>query len=134
MRSRILITEDDRSLLGAYRALLGQDQDLAVDFAETPQQAHKLIEANQYDAALFDIQLSDVIETGFDLLSEINRLRPGTPVLMMSSLDDEQTVARCKELGAAGFAPKDLTFLPNFTRRIHGLLDRPDLPKWRNIL
>lgn len=122
MKRRILITDDDRFLLTAYRALLGSEASLAIDFAQTPEQAHAFMESHDYDACCFDIELNDDDVSGFDLLREIKREHPATPVLMMSSLDDERTVSRCLALGADEFASKNANFLPSLARRVHGLL------------
>jgi DNA-binding NarL/FixJ family response regulator len=121
MKHRILITDDDRSLLCAYRALLGRSADFTVDLAQSPEQAHELMDQFDYDAACFDIELS-AEETGLDLLSDLKRAHPKTPVLMMSSRDDEGTVGRCLALGAQGFASKNRNFLPSLAHRVHGLV------------
>lgn len=122
MKPRILITDDDSFLQSAYRALLGHDQAFSVDFANGPAQAHELMDAHDYDAALFDIELS-ADESGFDLLADIKREHPETSVLMMSSLDDDATIHRCLALGASAFASKNRNFLPTLPARVYGLLD-----------
>src|SRR5947208_271804 len=78
MKRRILITDDDRCLLTAYRALLGRDADLAVDFAQSAEQAHAFMDAHAYDAACFDIELCDESEDGMDLLAQLKREHPET--------------------------------------------------------
>ena len=123
MQHRILITDDDRFLLKAYRALLSRDDSLAIDFASGPAQAHELMNAHYYDAALIDIELC-ADETGLDLLETLKRDHPATRVLMMSSRDDALTISRCLELGAADFASKNCNFLPSLSARVHGLVDK----------
>jgi DNA-binding NarL/FixJ family response regulator len=121
MKHRILITDDDRFLMTAYRALLGRDDELAVDFASGPAQAHALMSTNDYELACFDIELS-ADEDGIDLLRDLRRNHPETSVLMMSTLDDEVTMKRCFAAGATAFASKNRDFLPGLTAKVHGML------------
>ena len=119
---RILITDDDLCLMQAYRAALGRDATLQLDTATTPSEAHALIRAHRYDAAVFDIELSDPAEDGIDLVRDFHAACPNVPVLMVSSRDDEKTISQCFAAGAMKFASKNRDFLKGFAATVRGLL------------
>ena len=56
------------------------------------------------DAVLLDLHLPDV--DGLDGLIRLRRALPGTPVVVISSLDDNRMIQRVLGAGAAGFIPK----------------------------
>lgn len=122
MNHRILITDDDVALRSAYQVLLSREDELIVDYAENSTQAHAYMSINEYDAALFDIQLTNDSESGLDLLREMKAKRPLTPIMMMSSMDDAGTIAHCHELGADLFVSKNCGFFAGFSNHVHRLL------------
>jgi len=64
------------------------------------------LETAEVDLVLLDVMMPDV--NGYEVLKRLKadeRLRD-IPVLMISSLDEEESVARCIELGAEDFLPK----------------------------
>ncbi len=56
------------------------------------------------DAVLLDLNLPDV--EGIDGLLRLRRRLPETPVVVISSLDDNRVIHRVLNAGAAGFIPK----------------------------
>ena len=56
------------------------------------------------DAVLLDLHLPDV--EGIDGLMRLRRALPETPVVVISSLDDNRMIQRVLRAGAAGFIPK----------------------------
>ncbi len=78
------------------------------------------------DLVLLDVMMPDI--NGYEVLKRLKadeRLRD-IPVLMISSLDEEESVARCIELGADDFLPKP--FSPVVLRaRVSACLDRKRL-------
>ena len=124
MTRRILVTDDDPCLLSMYRTLFAKQDDLAVDYAETPSACRTFMASRQYDLALFDIDLNDPSEDGFGLLRALRDASPGTGVLMMSSMDLGDTIDRCLSLGADGFASKNKDFAKVLRAHVGALLAR----------
>jgi adenylate cyclase len=84
------------------------------------------LETAAVDLVLLDVMMPDI--NGYDVLKHLKadeRLRD-IPVLMISSLDEEESVARCIELGAEDFLPKP--FSPVVLRaRVSACLERKRL-------
>ena len=118
MNLRLLITEDDATLRRMYATVLGKLPGVDVDYASTPQDCHELLDHHQYDLALFDIDLKDPKEDGLDLLKWMRQQAPTSAVLMMSSMDDGMTVARCLDLGASGFLSKNHEFVRTLQSKV----------------
>jgi DNA-binding NarL/FixJ family response regulator len=110
MTVKMLVTDDDPSLMQIYRRIFGSLPDVDVDFAMTDRQARDLIAVRRYDIAFFDIDLGAGGE-GVSLLEHLRNVSPSTYAVMMSSRDDFATVGRCLGLGAKAFASKNLDFI-----------------------
>lgn len=114
MYQRILVTDDDPVLRSLYKRMLrGTDGFLRIDFAASKQEALDRVRASGYDIALLDIDLGESDHDGLDVLRAIKARHRSTKVMMMSSLMPEKVRARCMELGAAGFTPKNEDFISN---------------------
>lgn len=111
MTLKILITDDDPTLLALYDATLKNFPNLEVKLARNAQECRLALAQKAYDLALLDIELNDGTGGGLDLLAQITRLGLKTRAVMMSTKDDQKTVARCKALGARAFLSKNHDFL-----------------------
>lgn len=104
--SRILVVddnEDNRDVLVHRLRRLGYT-DIAT--AADGQEALAHIEAHAVDAVLLDVMMPGL--NGYQVLERIRadeRLRD-VPVIMISALDQVESVVRCIELGAADYLPK----------------------------
>jgi adenylate cyclase len=101
----VLVVDDDalnRRLLTATLAREGIRTTTAKDGAE----ALSAIEEDPPDVVLLDIEMPGI--DGFEVLERV-KADEGTrhlPVIMISGLDDTQSVVRCLEIGADDFLPK----------------------------
>jgi class 3 adenylate cyclase len=121
----VLVVDDDalnRRLVTATLAKEGIRTSSANDGAE----ALKAIEAEPPDVVLLDIEMPGI--DGFEVLERIkaDEATRHLPVIMISGLDDTQSVVRCLEAGADDFLPKpfDAAIL---RARINAGLDRKAL-------
>jgi two-component system, NarL family, invasion response regulator UvrY len=64
----------------------------------------KKVGETKFNMVLFDISMSGF--GGLDVLKTIRSERPDLPVLIFSSLPEDQYALRCLKAGAAGFLPK----------------------------
>src|SRR3989304_2543741 len=107
-KGRILVVDDNpvnrRLLVGALQA-----QGYDARSAEDGSQALELLRAGKSEA--FDIVLLDVlmpVMDGYQTLTEIKRDADlaHLPVIMISALDEIDSVIRCVEMGAPDYLPK----------------------------
>lgn len=101
---KILVIEDDASLLKAYRDMFIQEEVSFVG-AKTGQEGLTLISSEKPDVILLDIILPGGLN-GFDVLERLKR-SPATkhiPVIIMTNLDSEEKVA--KTIGVTDYLVK----------------------------
>lgn len=101
---RILLTDDDthlRLMMRHVLASLGMD---VVAEAEDGEQAIALYRQHQPDLVLLDIMMPKL--TGKEALLAIRTEFPQAVVIMLSSLNDIDTVQACLDAGAANYIQK----------------------------
>ncbi len=121
----ILVVDDDR----INRLILSCDLEREghhVTSVEDGSRALEALRAERFDLVLLDVLMPEL--DGYETLARIERdekLRH-VPVIMVSALEDIESVVRCLELGAADYLPKP--FDPMLLRaRINGCLTKKRL-------
>ena len=101
----ILVVDDNRvNRMLLARALAEQSHTSAT--AENGQQALAMLRAEPFDVVLLDILMPEL--DGYETLAQIkhdNALRH-IPVIMISAVDEMDSVLRCIEMGATDYLPK----------------------------
>jgi len=122
--SSLLVVDDNsmnRIMLSRYITKLGYRSSLA----ENGQQALEKLQAEPFDLVLLDVQMPEM--DGYQVLEQLKadpRLRD-IPVIMISAVDELESVVKCIELGAQDYLPKP--FNPVLLRaRLTACLER----KW----
>jgi len=122
--SSLLVVDDNsmnRIMLSRYITKLGYRSSLA----ENGRQALEKLQAEPYDLVLLDVQMPEM--DGYAVLKHLKadpRLRD-IPVIMISAVDELESVVTCIELGAQDYLPKP--FNPVLLRaRLTACLER----KW----
>jgi class 3 adenylate cyclase/CheY-like chemotaxis protein len=106
-RGRILVVDDNaanRDLLGRRLTRAGYD----VMEAEGGVAALALLEQGTFDLVLLDLIMPDI--SGYEVLCRL-KAQPATkdiPVIMISALDDLDSIVRCIEAGAVDYLPKPI--------------------------
>jgi signal transduction histidine kinase len=104
-KGRILIVDDEmlnRTLLSTNL----QESGYTVEMAEDGQQALQMLRTWEFDAVLLDLIMPRM--DGFQVLAEMRgdtRLRR-IPVIVISSMDDMDSIVRCLEMGATDYLAK----------------------------
>jgi DNA-binding response OmpR family regulator/predicted metal-dependent HD superfamily phosphohydrolase len=102
---RMLVVDDDRiNRMMLQRALT--QQGYAVATAENGRQALEMLGAEPFDVVLLDILMPEL--DGYETLGRIkadSALRH-IPVIMISAVDEMDSVVRCIEMGATDYLPK----------------------------
>lgn len=106
---RILVIEDHalvrEGLLLALKALEEDGAPAETLGAKDADEATRLLEANNdFDLVLLDLMLPGT--GGMAYLGVIRKLHPHIPVVILSALDDGDTVMKAMRQGAAGFVSK----------------------------
>ena len=92
-------------LMLALQALAGDGEPVEVRGAASADEALALLgDDAEIDLILLDVMLPGT--GGLALLGALRKRHPAVPVLMLSALDDAETVRRAMRQGAAGFVPK----------------------------
>jgi two-component system cell cycle response regulator len=121
----ILVVDDDP----INRMLLSRDlerQGHRVATTEDGRQALAVLRAEPFDVVLLDVLMPEL--DGYETLAQIERDKKlrHIPVIMVSALEDMESVVRCIEMGAADYLPKP--FDPVLLRaRINGCLTKKRL-------
>ena len=102
---RVLVVDDtevNRDLLARRLKALGHE----VAFAENGRRALAMLQENEYDLVLLDIMMPEL--DGYQVLERLRAdpERRHIPVIMISAVDEIESVVRCIELGAADYLPK----------------------------
>lgn len=104
-RGRILVVDDE--LLNRMLLLTNlQESDYMVEMAEDGLQALQMLQTREFDAVLLDLIMPRM--DGYQTLARMRsdpRLRR-IPVIIISSLDDMESIVRCLEMGATDYLSK----------------------------
>jgi DNA-binding NarL/FixJ family response regulator len=103
--TRVLIADDHEivrhGLRDIFTTRLGK---VAVSEAKDAGEAINLLIKEDWDLVLLDINMPG--RSGLEVLEEAKRLRPKTPVLVLTSYPEEQFALRAFKLGASGYITK----------------------------
>lgn len=100
--AKILVVDDNemnRDMLS--RRLRRQKHDVVV--AEDGQQALDMVQAQDFDLILLDIMMPNI--SGYDVLEQVKNdpQKNYIPIIMISAVDDLDSVVKCIELGAEDY-------------------------------
>ena len=106
MQTRILIVEDHVLVREAMALTLAQvREDVVCEQASNAADALALLEADSdCDLVVVDLMLPEI--NGFSLLGVVAKRFPAVPALVVSALDDRESVHRALKAGASGFVSK----------------------------
>jgi two-component system, NtrC family, response regulator PilR len=100
--ARILVVDDDEVIRDTLCELLSQDHSCEV--ADTAETALAKLEAEAFDVVLTDISMPGL--SGMELLNRVLELYPGTPVIVISGLSDQDQAHSLIEQGAFDYLLK----------------------------
>lgn len=103
--TRVLIADDHELVRRGLKHLLADELGpVKVGEAGTSQEAVELLTKQGWDVVLLDINMPG--RSGLDVLEEVKRLQPGTPVLVLSGFPEADYAVRALKLGASGYLTK----------------------------
>lgn len=105
---RVLLVDDQNLIREGLKALLEQEQDLqVVGDADNEQSAIQQVETLQPDVVLIDPSISQM--NGISATQTICERFPETQVLVLTTLDDEESITNALKVGAKGYLLKNLS-------------------------
>src|SRR5882672_4049016 len=105
-RHRVLIVDDEESTRLLLASMLSKDLGVEAQLAGTCEQAVRFASNYAYDAILLDLLMPGI--GGQAVLAEIRQATPnaGTPVIIVSVVDDKRTIDACMAAGANAYHVK----------------------------
>lgn len=105
MMTRVLLVDDDPTILEAFPVYLSTTDDLeVVGTATTGRQASQWLETNSSDLVLSDIHMPDA--DGIELLQHTQQFPQPPLFVAMTAFDTDETMLKCLSLGAVGYIIK----------------------------
>ncbi len=98
----ILVVDDDDVIRDTLCELLSHEH--TCQTAETAEQALARLEAQRFDVVLTDISMPGL--SGMELLDRVLQLFPGTPVIIISGLSNEEQAQNLMARGAFDYLLK----------------------------
>ncbi len=98
-----ILVVDDNEMNRDMLARRLERQQHKIDVAEDGEQALELMSKNRYDLVLLDIMMPKM--NGYDVLerAKSDDTLKSTPIIMISAVDDLDSVVRCIEMGAEDY-------------------------------
>ena len=115
--AKILIIEDEASIRRVLKKIISEENDnYNVEEAEDGLQGLELIKNNDFDLVLCDIKMPKM--DGVEVLEKAKKIKPETPIVMISGHGDLDTAVNTMRLGAFDYIskPPDLNRLLNTVR------------------
>jgi CheY-like chemotaxis protein len=105
-RHRILIIDDEESTRLLLARIVSSDLEAEVQLAGTSEQALRLSRDFAYDTILLDLRMPGA--GGLAILKDIRSGPPNdaTPIIVVSVVGDDQTIAECMAAGATAYHKK----------------------------
>jgi two-component system, NtrC family, nitrogen regulation response regulator GlnG len=100
---KVLIVEDDASIGIVVSAALSAEN-IDTQICETVGARDSLLATERFDVMLTDVMLKD--RDGIESLSEVKRLAPAMPIIIMSAQNTLETAVRASEIEAFEYFPK----------------------------
>lgn len=118
-RSTILVVDDEEAIRDLMVAALGS-KSREVLTAATGEEAVEIVKRADVDLVLLDLSMPGM--NGVDTFREIQALRPGLPVIIVTAYPDSDLMARALEIGPFTMMskPVDLTKIQTTVDRIVG--------------
>lgn len=108
---RILLADDEESLLLAYQKLLDAPG-ISIDSIQSVADAQKMLEKNFYDAVIVDLRLTGTMEMdGLQIISGTKKRYPKSKIIALTAYCDNQIKQKVIKAGASYLFEKPVSVL-----------------------
>jgi two-component system response regulator PhoP len=101
---RVLIIEDERRLAENVARSIRESAGYAVDIAADGEDGLFMADSNSYDLILLDLMLPGI--DGLSLLSKVRNAGRSTPVLVVTAIDEKESIVALLNAGADDYLTK----------------------------
>jgi two-component system, response regulator, stage 0 sporulation protein F len=101
--SKLLIVDDESDIREFARNFFKKRQ-IDVSTASGGRQALEIIAKENPNLVLLDVRMEEI--TGIEVLRELRKTNPTTKVIMVSGVEDEETIKEANSLGVIGYIHK----------------------------
>ena len=105
---RVMIIEDDEGMRSLLTDFL-EDEGFETDSASNGFETLRMLSKDHFDLVITDIGMPGL--TGLDILPTIRRLKPGTPIIVMSAYGGGDLRRRSLERGASIYLEKPIRLI-----------------------
>ena len=126
---KILIVEDDESLLQLYHIIL-QKEGYATFLAHNGQEAWNIMEREHIDLIITDILMP--VMDGYEFVNYVRKENPSIPILMITAKDDFASKSRGFRLGTDDYMTKPVD-VEEMVLRVRALLRRANIVSQRKL-
>lgn len=102
---KIIVVDDDVIMLQAIKNMLS-DKGYSIFATTDAQDALDTIKEEHFDLIISDIMMP--FKSGIELLSDIKKVNPTLPIIIISSLDQQEVILTAFQEGAADFVKKPI--------------------------
>ncbi len=102
---RIMIIEDDEEMRSLLKDFF-EEEGFETDSVSNGVDALKVLSGDHFDLVITDLQMPGL--TGLDILPTIRRLKPETPIIVMTAYGSEDLRRRTLERGATIYLEKPI--------------------------
>lgn len=101
--AKLLIVDDESDIREFARNFFKKRQ-IEVSIASGGRQALDLIAQEKPNLVLLDVRMEEI--TGIEVLRELRKTNPSVKVIMVSGVEDEETIKEANSLGVIGYIHK----------------------------
>jgi DNA-binding NtrC family response regulator len=118
---RVLIVDDEKWVRDVFRDFCQLTGAFEVEMAESGEDALKKVNGGSYDLITLDLIMPEM--SGLEVLSEIKKVTPGVPVMIVTGNATEKLVREAGLMGACRVMYKPV-MLEKFIAELASTLDR----------
>jgi len=104
MSERILVVDDELDMLMLLRMIIEDNSDYAVETTNNPSEGLKMLTEKDYDLVISDLKMPGM--DGMELFDELQEIKPGVPVIIITAYGSLETADEAMKKGVADFITK----------------------------
>jgi DNA-binding NtrC family response regulator len=105
---KLLVVDDEAAICEMLKEYFEDSMSCRVLTATSPSSALLLLEKEQPEGMLLDLNFRSKLN-GFDILKKAAAISPSTKVIMVTSVNDFESVEKAVQLGAVDYVTKPFT-------------------------
>jgi DNA-binding NtrC family response regulator len=104
MPERILVVDDELDMLMLLRMIIEDNSDYAVETTNNASEGLKMLTEKDYHLVISDLKMPGM--DGMELFDELQEIKPGVPVIIITAYGSLETADEAMKKGVADFITK----------------------------